>query len=142
MQSQEPLVAYRLGAVRSGLRATALVLLLLVLFWVLPGHGHLSMGPYVFILVSATAGAIVVWRLPWKRLFEGPLGMRGLYTWSVLDIALITLAVAATGAGSSDLFLLYALTTIFFGAAYPRPAQVALLAFTLASYLGMLWAAG
>src|SRR5437773_12543875 len=99
MQSQEPLVAYRLGAVRSGLRATALALFLLVLFWVVPGHGHVATGGYVFILVAPTSRAVVVWLLPWKRLFEGPLGLPGLYSWSVLDIALLTLAVPAPARG-------------------------------------------
>src|SRR5436190_18837545 len=99
MQSQEPLVAYRLGAVRSGLRATALALFLLVLFWVVPGHGHVATGGYVFILVAATSGASVVWLLPWKRLFGGPLGMRGLYSRSVLATAPMTLGAAASGGG-------------------------------------------
>jgi signal transduction histidine kinase len=66
------------------------------------------------------------------------IGMKGLYTWSALDIGLITVLVWVTGGGRSDMYLLYALTSIFFGAAYPRAAQVALQAFTVACYLGVL----
>src|SRR6185503_10862106 len=49
-------------------------------------------------------------------------------------IVLVSFAVAATGGGRSDLFLLYTLTTLFFVASYPPIAQIALLIFTAASY--------
>ena len=64
--------------------------------------------------------------------------MRFLYVWSVPDIVLISFAVAATGGGRSDLFLLYTLTTFFFVASYPPIAQLALLIFTAASYTAVM----
>ena len=46
------------------------------------------------------------------------------------------------GGTSSELFLLYALTTVFFGAAYPPRPQVGLLAFTFACYVVALAISG
>jgi signal transduction histidine kinase len=138
----EPLVSYRLGAVRTGLQATVLALLLLILFRLLPGHGTIHDVAYVAVIVSASLGAIGVLLLPWKRLFTTDLGVKTLYAWSVLDILLITLAVGFTGGGQSEMFVLYALTTVFFGAAYPPRGQVALLLFTFACYLGVLLLTG
>jgi K+-sensing histidine kinase KdpD len=89
------------------------------------------------VLVVAAAGGACIAALPWARLFETT-GMRFLYVWSVADIVLISFAVAATGGGRSDLFLLYTLTTFFFVASYPPIAQLALLIFTAASYTGVV----
>jgi K+-sensing histidine kinase KdpD len=89
------------------------------------------------VLVIAAAGGACIAALPWTRLFETT-GMRFLYLWSVADIVLISFAVAATGGGRSDLFLLYTLTTFFFVASYPPIAQLALLIFTAASYTAVM----
>jgi signal transduction histidine kinase len=134
----DPLVSYRLGAVRTGLQATILALLVLIVFRLIPGHGEINDIAYLGVVVSATVGAVAVWRLPWERLFRSDLGVRALYAWSVLDILLITVAVGYTGGAQSEVFILYALTTVFFGAAYPPRGQVALLLFTFASYLTVL----
>jgi K+-sensing histidine kinase KdpD len=134
----DPLVSYRVGAVRTGLQATVLALLLLVLFRLVPGHGTIQDVAYMGVLVSAAIGAVFVRILPWERLFSSGLGVRALYAWSVLDILLITVAVAFTGGERSELFILYALTTVFFGAAYPPRGQVALMLFTFGCYLGVL----
>ena len=50
MQTNDPLVAYRLGAIRVGIQATVLALLELAVFRLLPGHGSASWGPYLGIL--------------------------------------------------------------------------------------------
>ena len=71
-------------------------------------------------------------------MFEGPWGLWGLFLWSASDIALVSVAVVFTGGATSDVFFVYALTTVFFGASYPARAQVVLLAFTFASYLSVL----
>jgi signal transduction histidine kinase len=138
VSAEEPLLAYRLSAVRSGLRATALALFLLVLILAVPGHGAISLRPYIVVLIVCAAGAAGVALLPWERMLRRGIGMAGMYSWSVLDIVLISALVRVTGGGRSDMYLLYALTSIFFGAAYPRAAQVALQAFTFVCYLGVL----
>jgi signal transduction histidine kinase len=142
VQTSDPLVTYRLGAVRVGIQATVLALLELAVFRLLPGHGSPRLGhTLAFVFLGAVGGA-GVWLLPWERLFQKGVGVRWLYAWSVLDILLITGAVGVSGGGRSELFLLYGLTTVFFGAAYPPRGQIGLLGFTFACYLTVLGLTG
>jgi signal transduction histidine kinase len=137
-----PSVRYLLRTVRIGVSTTALVLLALVVFPLLPGHQPVAMGPYVALLVAAAIGAIGVRLAPWRRLFDRGRGRPALYLWSLFDVGLISGAVAATGKGASELWILYGLTTVFFAASYPPRGQVALLAATVAAYLSTLGIAG
>ncbi|MGH9177472.1 MAG: putative bifunctional diguanylate cyclase/phosphodiesterase [Acidimicrobiales bacterium] len=82
--------------------------------------------------------AYLITRVPWEELLHRPSGTRWLYTWSVVDIALVTLGVAITGGAHSELFLLYALAIVLFAVTYPPRGQAALLALTAAGYLGVL----
>ena len=70
MQTTDPLVAYRLGAIRVGIQATVLALVELAVFRLLPGHGSAPWGPYLGILVLGAGGAVGVRLLPWERLFK------------------------------------------------------------------------
>src|SRR5262245_13734037 len=135
MQNSDSLVDYRLGAVRVGIRATVLALLALTIFRLVPGHGSVPWGPYMAVLGLGVVGAVVVGLLPWARLLQSGVGVAWLYAWSVTDILLITAAIGFTGGGQSELFVLYGLTTVFFGAAYPPRGQVTLLGFTFVCYL-------
>jgi signal transduction histidine kinase len=139
---RDPLTSYRLGAVRVGVNVTLLALVILIGFRLIPGHGTAPLLPYAAVLATALIGAVGVHMLPWERLFASDLGIRAMYVWSVLDILLVAMAVWVTGAGRSDLFVLYGLTTVFFGASYPPRGQVGLLAFTFACYLAILGATG
>jgi signal transduction histidine kinase len=136
--SRDLLVQYWLRAIRIGIQATALVLLALAAMLVLPGDGRIRTVPYAVILALAAVGGMAVTIFPWERLFASPWGLRCLYAWSVADIVLISLAIAVSGGGSSELFIGYALTTVFFGACYPRRTHPILLAFTFACYLSVL----
>jgi signal transduction histidine kinase len=140
--SQDLPVQYWLRAIRIGVQATALVLLALAALLVLPGDGRIRPAPYAVILVLAAVGGLAVTLLPWERLFGSRWGLRCLYAWSVADIVLISLAVAVSGGGRSELFIGYALTTVFFGACYPRRTHPVLLAFTFACYLSVLASTG
>ena len=115
----------RVGVVATGLTVAALA----VSYFGLERAPFHRVGLAVVLGVAAVGGAAIAW----PRLFETT-GMRLLYAWSVADIVLISFAVASTGGGRSDLFLLYTLTTFFFVASYPLIAQFALLIFTAASY--------
>lgn len=127
---------------RVGVAATWLTLAAMVAYALLPDARVTSLPLYTGVIVVASAGALVVRALPWPRLFAHGWGMRFMYAWSILDILLITVAIAATGYENSALFVLYALTTLFFALSYPAPGQVLLLAFTTAAYLGVLLAGG
>lgn len=129
------LLSYRLRAIRVGVGATYLVVASLAGFLLIPSSVEVHMTGYIAVLAAATVGALVVQFAPWTDLFNRGLGMPAMYVWSVLDIGLITLLVIWTGGDESPMFLLYALTTVFFSASYPPRAQLALLVFTIASYL-------
>ena len=132
---RQSLISYRLRSVRVGVQATFLVLAGLFAFLFIPSRVEFeSEALYLGVLVVAAIGAIVVALLPWARLFTHGWGMWAMYTWSVLDIVLITILIVTTGGDESPLHLLFGLTTVFFSASYPPRAQVALLAFTLGCY--------
>jgi signal transduction histidine kinase len=137
------LIPYWLRAVRIGLEATAVVLVTLALLPFLPPHLEIDAARYWVVVAVAALGGLAVAMLPWRQLFEGgPWGIRFLYTWSMADIVLVSVAITATGGASSPLFLIYMLTSVFFGAAYPPRGQVMLLIFTVVSYLTALAVSG
>lgn len=119
-----------------------LTVAVLLMFRLLPGHGEVPLMPYAVIVVACLLGGALVAVLPWAAMYERGTGMRWMYAWSVLDIVLITAGVVVTGGERSEVWLFYILTTIFFAASYPVGAQLALLAFTIASYAGALWMTG
>jgi hypothetical protein len=128
-------VRYLLRTVKVGISATWIVLTALLVYLIAATdaqivHRTLFLGG----LIAAAAGAAVIAALPWPRLLEGQAGMWVLYAWSALDISLITMLLYATGGSDSPLFVIYALTTVFFSASYPRVAQAVLLAFTFIAY--------
>ena len=124
-----------LRTVRVGINATWLVVAGLAGFLATSSADSIDRGLFLGVLVAALAGVVAIGLLPWERLFETRLGMPTLYLWSILDIVLITLLIHASGGGRSVVFVMYALTTVFFSASYPRVAQIALLLFTVAAYL-------
>jgi signal transduction histidine kinase len=141
-RSPLPLNQYLLRTVRVGVQTSGLTIACLIAYPFLSGHPSIAMGPYAGLLVAGALGVALVAALPWKRLFESAVGIRMLFGWSVLDIALISLGVAITGGGRSPLWLLYLLTTLFFSTSYPLRAQTGLLAITLGSYVAVLATTG
>lgn len=138
----DPLRSFLLRTVSVGIRTTLMVLLSLALYPLLPGNGIESLAIYLVILGTAALGVAAVWVLAWERALESRVGQWLMYLWSMVDIVLVTLGVAVTGSGRSELFLLYGLTTIFFAIAYPRRSQLFLFGFTIACYSLVLYVAG
>jgi K+-sensing histidine kinase KdpD len=132
-----PSLPFLLRQVRVGVVATGLTVAALGVSYFGFERAPFHRVGLALVLVIAAAGGACIAALPWARLFETT-GMRLLYVWSVADIVLISFAVAATGGGRSDLFLLYTLTTFFFVASYPPIAQLALVIFTAASYTAVM----
>lgn len=133
--TDEQLLQYLLRTVRVGIVATWIAVTGLGMFLLMSSAGNIDRPLFIGVLAAALTGAAIISLLPWERLFRTPWGMPTLYAWSVLDIVLITLLIEASGGGASVLFVMYALTTVFFSASYPRHAQVGLLLFTLGCYL-------
>ena len=136
-----PSLPFLLRQVRVGVVATGLTVAALGVSYFGFERAPFHRVGLALVLVIVAAGGACIAALPWARLFETT-GMRFLYVWSVADIVLISFAVAATGGGRSDLFLLYTLTTFFFVASYPPIAQLALLIFTAASYTAVMTLTG
>ncbi|MBI4260379.1 MAG: GAF domain-containing protein [Actinobacteria bacterium] len=139
---RDSLVPYWLRSVRIGIIVTILTIGALLVFWAAPGHGPVDPVTYGAVLAGAVIGVAVVRLLPWERMFEGRLGVWGLYAWSCLDILLISVAVYGTGGGRSEMYLVYGLTTVFFGAGYPPKGQAGLLAFTMGCYVAVVGLTG
>jgi len=123
---------YLIRTVKAGVIATWITLASLFAYLLVADEGTIDEPLYIAMLVAATAGVLIAGALPWDRLFRTKTGMRFMYAWSILDIVLISIAITATGESSSPLFVLFALTTVFFSTAYPPAAQVGLLLFTYA----------
>ena len=116
---------------------TALVALVLFAYPLLPGHPSVYWPLYGATAGAALVGAGAFGLLPWNRLLQSAAGGRCLYAWSFLDIALISVGVAASGGARSQLVWLYSLTTVFSAlSSYPWRAQVILLLLTYGGYLG------
>jgi diguanylate cyclase (GGDEF)-like protein len=128
------LVPYRLRTVGIAVQTTVAALVAMVLYAFLPGRGVVHGAGYATLIAVAAVGCFVMSRLPWRRLFDEGKGIRFLYLWSLMDIVLVTVAVAATGHGQSEMYLVYALTTVFFAASYPPRGQFALLGATIGCY--------
>src|SRR4051812_9527818 len=72
---EDALVPYRLRTVAIGVQMTLLVLVTMVMFPLLPGHGDLRLRPYGVVIAVAALGAVVIPRLPWERMFHRGLGL-------------------------------------------------------------------
>lgn len=124
---------HKLQFVRVGVHAQAMVVALGVAYELLGGQVT-SQDLFWAAVAAAVLGLPVVAALPWRRLVERGLDGYALFTWSVLDIVLIAVVLAATGGTRSALVGLFGLTTVFYAMIYPLPAQWALLALTVASH--------
>ena len=118
--------------------ASAGVIAALALYPLLPGHEITNVAVYLVLVATAGVGTVVIQLAPWSRALASKRGTVALYTWSVLDILLVSAGAFVTGGAHSPLVIVYAVTTVFFAATYPRRGQLALLAFTSAAYLSVV----
>lgn len=142
LSDEHPLNSFLLRTVAVGIQTTLIVVAVLSLLPFVPGAIEVDALVYFGALLAAAVAVLWVSMLPWRRLFRSRWGQRLLYLWSIFDILVITVLVAASGGGDSELFWLYGVTTLFFTIAYPRRSHPALAGFTFASYLVAVWAGG
>lgn len=128
------LIPYRLRVVRVGVQATWLTVAVLVLFAIVAEDDEVRRPELLALVAVAAIGAVVVSLLPWRSLFDRGVGIVALNLWSILDIALLSAGLWASGGIDSPVFIGYALTTIFFSLAYPPRSQALLLAFTYLAF--------
>jgi len=132
--SKEHVLPLQLHTMRIGMRTTLLAPLVAAAALVLSRRSDVEMGPFglVFVAVAVSAGLATL--LPYERLFRMGWGMWILYTWSVVNLALIAIGIWVTGGSSSPLMFLYALTTLFFAVAFTPGVQAIFLVLTVVSY--------
>lgn len=134
-QKEQHRLSFMLQTIRIGINATWIVVAGLAFYLLFSSGDQVERGRFLAVLIAALVGALVIALLPWSRLLQSRWGWPMLYAWSALDILLITVLIDASGAQRSVLFVMYALTTVFFSASYPRAAQWGLLLFTLLAYV-------
>ena len=117
-----------------GMQITLLAPLAVTATFLLADYSGDKMRPYGAVFVTMVIAAAMATMLPWPRLFQSQWGIRLFYSWSAINVILITLGIWITGGARSDLLFLYALTTVFFAISFPPAAQVFLLALTVVSY--------
>jgi K+-sensing histidine kinase KdpD len=135
---QDWLIPYRLRTVRVLIRATALTVVFLLIALLLPHTTGDPQGPFLIIIGVAALAGIFIALTPWRRLFRTGRGLQWLYVWTAVDIALVSAAILISGNGASDLFYLYALTTVFLALSFWPSGQITLMGFTAACYIGVL----
>jgi signal transduction histidine kinase/DNA-directed RNA polymerase specialized sigma24 family protein len=135
--SNESVLPLQLHTLSIGMRTILLVPLLSAAVLVVGRRTDVEMEAFgsVFVIVAVSAGLATL--LPYERLFQTRWGMPVLFAWSVVNLALISTGIWATGGSSSPLVFEYALTTLFFAVAFTPRAQAVFFALSVGSY----WAA-
>ena len=133
----------RLQSVRIGMASTGAVLLVVLLYALLPGHGPISRVPFFAVIAVAGAGTVPLALMPWERLVRRGLALPILYVWSVLDVMLVSIGIDVTGGSRSDLYLVYLLQCMFMAnVSYPRAGRLALTSITVTAYVATLAISG
>lgn len=132
--SDERVLPLQLHALSIGMRTILLVPLLSAAVLVVGRRTDVEMGPFGLVFVTVAVGAGLATLLPYERLFRTRWGMPLVFTWSVVNLALIASGIWATGGSRSPLVFLYALTTLFFAVAFTPRTQAVFFVLSVASY--------
>lgn len=141
-ETEVALIPFRVRMIRNTIPAAALMGSAALIYFIFADTDLYSIELFLGLLIVGITGTLARTLLPWERLLETRQGTRRLYFWSVVDVILVTIAVAITGGARSEFFFLYALTTVFFAAVYPTRRQAAFLCFSIAAYLVTLAGTG
>ncbi len=124
------------GTVRAGVGESAIVMIVLVLYALLPGRPPLAATAFATILiVVATCTLAAAFTI--RRSAVGSRAILVLSTaWVAIDAAAICAGVAETGAARSDLYLLFLVVTVFQGGVrFPRALRLGFNAIAAIGYL-------
>ncbi len=107
------------------------------LTWQQPNRTALAL-----VFGTGFAAAVVVAQLPRERIVRSRYREAFFLCWSVLDLALITLAALADGGASSPLALIFFLPVVFAAMSYPLRSVLLVGGLSVASYLTLALALG
>jgi diguanylate cyclase (GGDEF)-like protein len=137
----QALTGHRMRTLIAGSAGTIGAVLVVAIYAFIPGEA-VDQASVLLVVGIQLVTSISVSVLPWPRLFAAGRGEPLLKAWSGVSIVLIAVCIAVTGGGSSRLFLLYALTTVFFAAAYTIRWQLIYGLGTVAAYVVALLVTG
>jgi diguanylate cyclase (GGDEF)-like protein/PAS domain S-box-containing protein len=133
----------RLQSVGAGVVASAVVLGVLLVYAIVPGHEPISRAPYFTLLGIAALSVVAVAGLPWRSMVARGQAVPALVIWAVGDAALVSVGIAFSGGSNSDLYLVYLVLGVFqAGVAYPPTARTTLGALLPVAYVSTLAATG
>ena len=133
----------RLESVGAGVTASIVVLGVILVYAIVPGHEAISRVPYFTLLGVAAVSVAVVACLPWRAMVVNGRAVPALVVWAIGDAALVSFGVAFSGGSRSDLYLVYLVLGVFqAGVAYPPAARTALGALLPAAYVATLAGTG
>lgn len=133
---------YRIRVVAVGGLITASLLLNLLVYLSIGSIDRLRSGSFLLLMAlgSIALGGVVL--TPWQRVLSGRWGLRALYGWTVYGIAFVGVAIAFDGGGTSAMYLMFPVLTVFYAIAYPQRVQLGLFAVTVAVYLAAVASQG
>ena len=141
--ANDPWTEYALRTVRGGVLTSAFIVVVIALYFVLPGHGEVNRMACLVLTLVAIAITVVIALLPWRKMISTQAGNWMVYSWALVMVAILDLAIAFTGGSKSELFLVLIVVTVFLaGPAYPVPIEIGLTVVTILGYVLTLMATG
>ena len=141
----DPLIHYRIQHVRIGFATTILVIAVSAFYVLTKGHFSVLFAVLMGVTVVAMLGVLAV-LYGRRRAFNGlPLKRDEalMDAWSLVDIAIIAIAIAFTGGAESRIYLVYFILLLFLvNSASSLYKRVAFAALAIISYVAVLGATG
>ncbi len=137
LSSDDPVVRYRLHTVRSDLLISLVVLVALALYVFLPGSSRLDdRGGMVVLIAIAAAASGAAALLPWRAVIQSRWGVSLLALWVLVLVGLVDAAIALTGGGASELYVVLVACAVFLsGATFPLGLKIGLNLVSIGGYL-------
>jgi diguanylate cyclase (GGDEF)-like protein len=121
---------FRLGSVRAGAWVTIIVCIPAVVYAAL-GGGRSNRAVFVADWAVALLSGPTAFLLPWRRIIASRWREAVFLTWTMLDFALISIAVISDGGPASPVTALFYVPIVFVGTSYPTRSV------TFVSFVGL-----
>ena len=127
---------FRVESIDIGIRLTLLMCAAGVLYSVYTWDDRSGRQLIVSLLGISAAVALLVYLLPHDKIVRSRWREPFFLTWSILNIALITVVVGADRSPTSPLALLFFIPLVYAALSYPFPSMVTIAAFDFLCYVG------
>ena len=116
--AEDPVASYILKSIRGGVITSTFVLLVLVLYALLPGHGLENRNACLILILVGAALTAVSAVFPWHRVVGRRFDRALIYGWAFGLLALIDTGIAISGGARSQLFIVLVVLMVFLGGPY------------------------